>query len=148
MLSQDDADNLVKAFFRHHEKVERPPGMVEPPALNEKGFGAASVGEGEIFFEYHKDKKALECSALIYKFRSPPRPGVIDGFKAEAQAGTPTGGGEIDFEPENNGLFLSRFYADKVDYGTFVKQLDELMIASVDWAKDVLPRVAERVNKK
>jgi hypothetical protein len=69
---------------------------------------------------------------------------MIDGFKAEAKQ-TATGGGEVDFEPENGGLFLSRVYGDKVDYAPFVKEIDALLVASVDWAKDVVPRVAEKV---
>jgi hypothetical protein len=144
VLTFDDADSLVKAFFRAHERVERAAGLPEPPALNSKGFGAAAVGEGEVFFEYHEADKALECSALIYRFRAPPRPGLVDAFKAEAAAGTPTAGGEIDYEPENKGLFLSRTYAAVVPFATFVKEIDDLMIASVDWAKNAVPRVVQR----
>jgi len=146
VLSFDDADNLVKAYFRAHERIEETAGD-EPSALNEKGFGGASVGEGQVYFEYLKDKQALECSALVYRFRSAPRPGMIDGFKAEAKQGTATGGGEVDFEPENGSLFLSRVYGDKVDYATFVKEIDALLVASVDWAKDVVPRVAQKINQ-
>lgn len=146
MLSFDDADNLVKAFFRAHEQGARSVGE-EPPALNQKGFGGAQLGEGEIFFEYHREKRALECSALVYRFRSPPKPGVLDGFKAEAQGGTPTGGGELDFEPENGGLYLSRTYGDPVTHDAFVQELNALLGASVTWAKDVLPRVANKVNQ-
>ncbi len=148
MLTFDEADGLVKAFFRAHERVERAAGAVEPPALNAKGFGAASVGEGEVFFEYSEAGKALKCSARIYRFHSPPRPGLLDAFKAEAAAGTPTGGGEIDYEPENKGLYLSRTYAALVPFATFVKEIDALLVASVDWAQNALPRVAERAQAK
>lgn len=143
MLSFDDADKLVRAFFRAHEQAQFP--GEEPPALNAKGFGGAQLAEGEIFFEYHPDERALECSALVYRFRSPPKPGVLDGFKAEAKSGTPTGGGELDFEPENGGLYLSRMYGDRVPNETFVEELNALLGASVTWAKDVLPRVANKV---
>lgn len=143
VLHFDEADNLVKAYFRAHEQATHP--GEEAAALNDKGFGAAMFGEGEVFFEYRKEQKALECSALIYRFRSPPKPGVVDGFKAEAKAGTATGGGEIDFEPENGGLYLSRVYSDKVEFQRFVKEVDALLDASVVWAKDVLPRVANKV---
>lgn len=145
VISFDDADNLVKAFFRAHEKVSAPAGTVEPPALNAKGFGAAQVGEGEIFFEYHPDTKALECSALVYRFRNPPRPGILDGFKDELTRGTDAGGGEVDFEPENGGLFLTKLYADRPDALSFVEEVNALTRASVVWAKDVVPRVAQRV---
>lgn len=147
MLSFEDADNLVKAFFRAHEQGVQRVGE-EPPALNSKGFGAAQLGEGQIYFEYHPDRRALECSALVYRFRAPPRQGVLEGFRAEARAGTDTGGGELDFEPENGGLYLSRFYGDRVPHETFVTELNTLLGASVTWAKDVLPRVAGKVFPK
>ena len=67
MLSFDDADKLVRAFFRAHEQAQFP--GEEAPALNAKGFGGAQLAEGEIFFEYHPDARALECSALVYRFR-------------------------------------------------------------------------------
>src|SRR5688500_9003821 len=129
MLSFDDADNLVKAFFRAHEQAQFP--GEDPPALNRKGFGAVQLAEGEVFFEYHADAKALECSALIYKFRAPPKPGVVEGFQAEASSGTATGGGIVDFEPENNGLYLSRTYGERVAYETFVEEVNTLLGASV-----------------
>ena len=116
--------------------------------LNMKGLGGVEIGDAQLYFEYHSNRQALETSALIYKFRDAPKPGILDGFYAEEKAGTDTGGGAVDFEPENKGLFLSRFYTDLPSVPTFQADMQRLTDASLVWGKDVLDRVASKVFKR
>jgi hypothetical protein len=83
---------------------------------------------------------------LIYKFRDDPRPGVVQAFKDEAEGKTAdTGGGTLEYEPENKGLYLSRSYNQRVSDDDFAHDLERLMIASEVYGNQVLDRVASRV---
>jgi hypothetical protein len=137
-MTREAAQRLVQTFVRPH-------GPLQSPGLNAEGFGGISFGSGEIYFEWHEDTKALECSALVYRFHEPPKPGVIETFHAEEKEGTDTGGGTVDYEPENRGLFLSRTYTQVPDERAFAKDMKRLMKASLKWGHEVLDRVASRV---
>jgi hypothetical protein len=137
-MTREAAQELLKWYVRSQ-------GAVLSPGLNDRGFGGIMSGEAQLYFEYHEDSKALECSALVYRFHGPPKPGVLEGFQAEEKGGTDTGGGSVDYEPENRGLFLSRTYAQVPQGEAFAKDMKRLMKASVVWGRDVLDRVASRV---
>jgi hypothetical protein len=137
-MTRDEAQRLVQSFM---QAVEQP-----SEGLNPQGFGGAMVGEAQLYFEYHDDKKALEASALIYKFRDAPKPGILEGFQAEEKAGTDAGGGTVDYEKENKSLFLSRTYAKAPQDEAFVADMRRLMDASIRWADEVADRVASRVH--
>jgi hypothetical protein len=140
-MTRDEAQRLVQSFFRAT-------GQTNSPGLNPQGFGGMVVGEAQLYFEYRSDEQALECSALIYKFRDPPKPGVLEGFQQEAKGGTDTGGGAVDYEPENKSLFLSRTYAQVPGEPAFAEDMKRLMNASLVWGGEVLDRVATRVHGK
>jgi hypothetical protein len=136
-MTRDEAQRLVQTFM---QAVEQP-----SEGLNPQGFGGAMIGEAQLYFEYHDDKQALEASALVYKFRDAPKPGILEGFQAEEKAGTDTGGGAVDYEKENKSLFLSRTYAKAPQDAAFLADMRRLMDASLVWSESVLDRVASRV---
>lgn len=138
-MTRDEAQRLVQSFMRAH-------GENLSPGLNPQGFGGAAVGEAQVYFEFVPDTGALKCSALIYRFRDAPRPGVLEGFREEEKAGTDTGGGAVDFEKESKSLFLSRAYTAAPADNAFTDDLARLMEASLAWGEDVFDRVATRVN--
>ncbi len=137
-MTRDEAQRLVQSFLRAH-------GESLSPGLNLQGFGGVAVGEAQLYFEHVSDTGELKCSGLIYRFRDPPRPGVLDGFRDEQKAGTDTGGGAVDFETESKSLFLSRRYASAPPEKVFADDMNRLMAASVAWGGDVFERVASRV---
>ncbi len=137
-MTREGAQRLVQAFMRAQ-------GSLQSPGLNPEGFGGLSAGGAQLYFEWHEDTQALECSALVYKFHEPPKPGVIETFQAEEKEGTDTGGGTVDYEPENRGLFLSRTYTQVPEERAFGKDMKRLMKASLKWGDEVLDRVASRV---
>lgn len=138
MLTPEAAAALVRWF-------ERSLGVLSGPGLNEQGFGGVDVDGAQMFFEYHPARRVLECSALVYRFNDPPRPGVVAGFEAEAAEGTDTGGGTVDYERENRGLFLSREYIVMPWGLCFARDMRRLAAASLVWRDEVLDRVASRV---
>jgi len=137
-MTREGAQRLVQIFVRPH-------GSLQSEGLNQEGFGGLIMDGAQLYFEWHEDTQALECSALVYKFHDPPRPGVFETFQKEEQEGTDTGGGTVTYELENRGLYLSRTYKEVPDERTFAKDMKRLMKASLVWSDEVLDRVASRV---
>jgi hypothetical protein len=137
-MTRESAQELVQWYVKSQ-------GAVLSPGLNAQGFGGIMSGTAQLYFEFHEDTKTLECSALVYRFHEPPKPGVLDGFRAEEKEGTDTGGGTVDYEPENRGLFLSRHYTQVPPGSDFSREMKRLMKASNVWGDEVLDRVASRV---
>ena len=52
----------------------------------------------------------------------------------------------LDYEPENKGLFLTRFYEQVPAQETFNAELLTLARASKSWGREVLEWVANKVN--
>ena len=140
-MTRDEAQQLARA-------VLAAAGQPESVGLNPQGFGGVSVDNAQLYFEWHDEQQSLECSALIHKFRDNPKPGVLEGFQAEQKAGTDTGGGDVDFEPENKSLFLSRTYTQAPPPPIFVAEMKQLMKASLIWSGEVMDRVASKVFKR
>ncbi len=137
-MIREEAIVILKKFFMMQG--------VESEGLNENNVGGASIGDLAIYFEYLPEQEALKCSALIYKFREDPKEGIIDGFKEEEEFERfSTGGGFVDYQPENKGLFLSRVYEEYVEELDFVNDLEQLLGASRVWGNEVLERVSARV---
>lgn len=144
-MTREDANRLIKAFASHHG------GTVSE--LNMQNMTGLSVGGSDLFFTFHQPlfsnkKPSLEVSALIYRFRKAPNPKILEGFQAEHAAGTPAGGGELDYEEENKGLYLTRFYETVPSEDAFNAEVDGLAAASKTWGREVLERVANKVNAK
>jgi hypothetical protein len=137
-LTRESARRLVQGYLGEE-------GTAPSTGLNVQGFGGIDTGGTSLYFEWNEEAQALECSALVYSFREPPKPGVIDGFRAEEREGTDAGGGTVDYEPENRGLFLSRTYKQMPGERAFAKDMRRLVKASVTWGDEVLERVASRV---
>jgi hypothetical protein len=137
-MTRDEAQLLAKAFLA----ATGDPNSV---GLNPQGFGGVAIADAQLYFEWHDPEQALECSALIHKFHDAPKPGIIEGFQQEQKAGTDTGGGSVDYEPENKSLFLSRTYTQAPPHTAFVEDMKRLMRASIVWGDEVLDRVATRV---
>jgi excinuclease UvrABC nuclease subunit len=140
-MTRDEAQQLAQALLAAT-------GQPTSVGLNPQGFGGAAVENAQLYFEWHDKEQALECSALIHKFRDAPKPGIIEGFKAEQAAGTDAAGGTVDYEPENKSLFLSRTYTQAPPPPLFVDDMKRLMKASLIWSTEVLDRVASRVFKR
>ena len=133
---------VAQEFVRWYSRSQ---GAVLSPGLNPQGFGGVGLGGAQLYFEYHEDSRSLECSALVYSFHEPPKPGVLEGFQAEEREGTDTGGGSVDYERENRGLFLSRVYTQVPEGKDFTRDMKRLTQASLVWGREVLNRVASRV---
>ncbi|MFP2926340.1 type III secretion system chaperone [Pyxidicoccus sp. 3LG] len=139
-MTREEAQRLAQAFLAAN-------GQPNSIGINPQGFGGIVVNDAQLYFEWHDQEQSLECSALIHKFRDAPKPGVLEGFQQEQKSGTDTGGGTVDYEPENKSLFLSRTYTQAPQQPIFNDDMKRLMKASLVWSGEVLGRVASRVFK-
>lgn len=133
-MNRDDAVRMIQGFFKSHG--------VDSPGLNESNLGGARIGEEQVYFEYEPAERTLKCSALVYRFRDDPKPGVIEVFETEAEN---TGGGVLEYQPVNKGLYLTRSYDQVVADEEFVDDLKRLLQAGRVYGDQVLDRVATKV---
>ncbi len=135
-LSREEAVRMIQDFAGSYS--------LKTSGLNEKNFGGIEINLDRIFFEYLPDQKILKSSVLIYKFHQPPKPGLIEAFQNEEKAGTDTGGGTVEYQPENQGLFLTRMDKNYTNHSQFSKNIEKLMNAGKYWSNEVLDRVASK----
>jgi hypothetical protein len=136
-LTRDEAIRMIQAYFKSNG--------LDSPGLNENNLGGAIAGDYQIYFEYQPAKRSLKCSALVYRFRDEPKPGVIEALKAEEAKLWITGNGVLKYDRANKALFLTRIYTEGVSDEEFAQDLQLLMSASEVYGNEVLERVAAKV---
>ena len=141
-MTRQDAVNQVKGLFRSFGQ--------ESGGLNEYGFGGVELGQATIAFEYDEKRQVLICHGYVDKWHREPTKGelqaYVQGFLDEEKKGTRTGGGRVNYMPENRGLFLSREYASPVTDRAFLRDMNSLAAASLYWSREVFNRVLERMR--
>lgn len=138
-MTRDEAVRLIQQFA----KAEG----TNTSGLNENNLGGLGLGSGDVYFEYQLARHTLKCSALIYRFRKDPKLAVIEGFyQAERERWADTGGGSLEFQTENKGLYLSRSYDQSLPDNEFERDLKRLLKAAEVWGDEVLNRVADRAG--
>jgi hypothetical protein len=137
-MTRDEAAHLVKAFFEAYG--------VDGPAFDERDACGAMLGASELFFEYQPERQSLKSLALVYRFRAEPKEQILNALKREATTkAADTGGGALEYQPENLGLYLRRTYENSVAAGEFNEEIKRLAAASLVWGNEILDRVASRV---
>lgn len=84
----------------------------------------------------------MRCATAFAKL---PRDGLIEAFHEEERRGTNTGGGSVEFLPENGGLYLGRTYTQRTEPARFIEETNKLGQAATYWAQEVFPAVATKV---
>ena len=112
-----------------------------PPRFGDGDVTGLMLGPAALYFEYDRARQALACGALVYRFRSAPRPGVLEDFLKETRG---AGGGTLVYREETRALLLSRTYAEAVPAEVFAEEMKRLAAASLGWGAEVLERVASR----
>ena len=105
----------------------------------------ASIGEAFLQFEYVDAEQALAVLAVIYRFRTEPRPGVVEAVLAAATEAN-TGGGRLVLEG-GRALVLRRGFTDSVPDRRFADDVEVLAGASLLWVHDLFARAAEQANR-
>lgn len=129
-MNKEEIIVLIQSFLKNC-------AIDSSPGLNKNNLGGVSFGDTQLYFEYREG--ALACSALIYRFRKPPNPKVIAALKEEETL-TDTGGGKIEFQPENQSVFLTQIYTDLPNLEEFQSDMQKLASASSTWNSQVMDR--------
>ena len=148
-MKQEEALKLVAEFLKTH-------GLAGTTTEDDAAMAAASDegkgedlfagGDPEIAFRYVSEKGVLKCYVLIYQFAEDPKPGVLEACRSEASnPSTEMGGGQLEYDETDKGLYLIRSYQDPVSVEQLSTDLFRLQEASVSWGEDVLGRVASQV---
>jgi hypothetical protein len=111
------------------------------PRFGEGDVAGLMLGPAALYFEYEAARGTLTCGALVYRFREPPRPGVLEDFLKENRG---AGGGALVYREATRALLLSRTYSGAVPAEEFVEDMKSLAAASLGWGAEVLERVASR----
>lgn len=111
------------------------------PHFGEGDVTGVMLGPAALYFEYDDARQTLSCGALVYRFRSAPRPGVLEDFLQETRG---AGGGSLVYREETRALLLSRNYTEPAPVEDFVLDMKRLAAASLGWASELLERVASR----
>jgi hypothetical protein len=124
-MTRDEAEAMLTEFLAAH-------GVRGGPVLNGRDLGSIIVVDARLYFEYHPPDGTLACGAFIERFAEPPGPATLAALRQKATT-EDTGGGELDFQPENRGLFLSRTYDRTVPSGLFLSDMWRLGDAAREW---------------
>lgn len=136
-MTREEATRLVAAHFAQHE--------VKAPGLDDEGRATALVGGEQLSFEHLEDTGVLRCSALIYRWRDWPRPGLLEALREEARRSDDTGGGVLDYVPERRTLSLMRQFTRPLTAPQLEHALAPLRQACATWRSERFARVAEQV---
>lgn len=137
-MTRDEAASLVQAFFEAQG--------ASSPDLTGKDAGGAMFGSAELFFQYQPEQKILKCLALIYRFRVEPKERVMDALKREELTkAAHAEDAELEYQPENRGLYLTREYQERVASEQFNEEIRRLAETSLAWADKVLDRLASQI---
>lgn len=128
-MTRDEAIGLIQRFLKLL-------GVDKSPGLNDKDLGGVKVEDSELYFEYRRSTSVLLCSAFIYRFATKPDEQKLTRILDQIAEQIDTGGGEIDFQPENQGMFLTKLYKQLPEDETFSADMEKLTGAVNLWMND------------
>lgn len=138
-MTREEAAGLIAAHFRKHR--------IEQPGLNKQGAAGALIAGEQLLFEHDANSGALRCSALIYRFREQPFPGLIEAMREVAKQPAPgTGGAGLVYRSDHMSLSLARQYTQVPPASVFEEDQAELRQACTRWRQETFATVAEQVR--
>lgn len=141
-MTRVEAERLLRSLTDAH-------GVSAGRLFDGKDVAGMMLGEAELFFQYDEGRRTLWCGALVYRFRSEPKPGVLEAFFEEEQEGVDvpdSGGGALEYRGDTRSLLLATTYESAPAPEEFVEDVKRLAEASLVWARDLVPHVASRAR--
>jgi hypothetical protein len=138
-MHQDDALAMVEEFLKAH-------GLDESAASSTKAGSEdeGAVWQPDIAFQVDPESGELKCWALIFQFSRPTSAGFLAACLEEASKGADTGGGAVEYDPKDTGLYLTRTYTSRVGVAQLSADLQRLQEAGELWGDEVLDRVFDK----
>jgi len=131
-MTREEAESMLRALVGADEVA---------PHFGEGDVTGLLLGPAALYFEYDAERGALTCGALVYRFRTWPRPGVLEDFLKENRG---AGGGKLVYREETRALLLSRTYFVAAPGEVFAEDMKRLAAASLGWGSELLERVSSR----
>lgn len=118
---------------------------IKSAGLNAQGLGGVSLLAEDVSFDHDAESGTLTVSATVHRFQKTPLPRVLQALREEAKR-SDLGGGRLDYEPVNGGLFLALCYTERPTTAALRTAMEALIPAARRVRTDLLPRVATRLN--
>ena len=131
-MTREEAEQMLRALVGADAAA---------PRFGEGDVTGVMLGPAALYFEYAAGRGTLSCGALVYRFRTRPRPGVLEDFLKENRG---AGGGALVYREETRALLLSRTYFEAPPAEVFAEEMKRLAAASLGWGSELLERVASR----
>ena len=131
-MTRDEAESMLRALAGVGDGA---------PRFGDGDVTGLMLGPAALYFEYDAGRGALSCGALVYRFRTRPRPGVLEDFLEENRG---AGGGALVYREETRALLLGRTYFEAAPAEVFAEDMKRLAAASLGWGSELLERVASR----
>lgn len=140
-MHQDEALKMVEEFIEAHGLGEAATSSTEAeiePEAEEAGW------QPDIAFKVDAESGELKCWALIFQFSQALSAGFIAACLEEASRGADTGGGIVEYDPKDKGLYLTRSYTSRIGVAQLSADLQRLQDASEVWGEEVLDKVFDK----
>jgi hypothetical protein len=135
-MTREEAEKMLRALVGADSGA---------PRFGEGDVTGVMLGPAALYFEFDAARGTLSCGALVYRFRTRPRPGVLEDFLKENRG---AGGGALVYREETRALLLSRTYSGAAPADEFAEDMKRLAAASLGWGSEVLERIASRHEQK
>ena len=140
-MHQNEALAMVQEFLEAHGLDESAASSPEDGSQDEE-----AVWQPDIAFQVDAESGKLKCWALIFQFDRPPSDGFLCACLEEADRGADTGGGTVEYDPRDRGLYLTRSYTSRIGVVQLSADLRRLQEASEAWGDEVLDRVFDKAR--
>lgn len=122
-----DAQNMVRGFFGALG--------ISSPGLTPMGLGGAAVDATPVAFKF--EAEVLRCMAVVFRFREPATPQVLDQLMAyDLTHGLSDGRGKLVYDADSLLLAVERTYTKPMTAKEFAPELLELVRRAVQWSSE------------
>jgi len=136
-MQRDEAIASIQTFLASLD--------IQSIGLSDDNVGEAEWEDMQFYFEYIEDTQKLHCSVFLYRFDKEPLPKVLEAVEIEEGAEyTPTGGGYVEYQKDNQCLLLTRQFGKVEADDTFAKILHKMVEAGRYWQDEGFRRVSKR----
>jgi hypothetical protein len=121
-MTRAQANAMLKAWGAKH-------GLAG--TFNANGLASVTLGTTPLVFEWSEAKKAVLARALVYRFRQPARPAVLEKVQAAG----------LDYVSESGALCVTKAFDAPLEPSLLDPQLETLVATALGWATQGLDRL-------
>ena len=146
-MQQDQALGLLQAFLDANGFEAPPKKETEVDLDDVPPFQVGDDWDPELQFRFFPESGELKWYALIYEFPEAPSDKLLDTLDAEEHSGkVEMGGGTLEYDAEEQSLFLVRSYQEAVSVEQLSADVLALQQASHLWGDEVLGEAISRAG--